>query len=228
MGSGLGRIDIPASVKTIGNQAFSECASLTSLTIPSGVLTIGRSVISNCPNLGSVVVADGNPRYDSRDQCNAIIETASNTLIAGCRISTIPSGISELGASAFTSCTGLTRIDIPAGVKIIGDAAFSNCSSLEEVSMPDGVVSIGHSAFSSCTALTGITLPASLTSLDQFSFYLCDALASVTALSVTPPTGSSSMFYGSNCPIYVPAASVEAYKAAAYWSDYADRIQAIP
>ena len=228
MGSGLGRIDIPASVKTIGNQAFSECASLTSLTIPSGVLTIGRSVISNCPNLGSVVVADGNPRYDSRDQCNAIIETASNTLIAGCRISTIPSGISELGASAFTSCTGLTRIDIPAGVKIIGDAAFSNCSSLEEVSMPDGVVSIGHSAFSSCTALTGITLPASLTCLDQFSFYLCDALASVTALSVTPPTGSSSMFYGSNCPIYVPAASVEAYKAAAYWSDYADRIQAIP
>ena len=128
--SSLTEIIIPDSVTSIGSNAFAHCESLTSLTIPGSVSNIGTEVIRGCISLASVVVEPDNKVYDSRNDCNAIIETASNTLIGGCKSTVIPDGVVEIADDAFRNCETLPYINIPASVTSIGDRAFSNCPSL--------------------------------------------------------------------------------------------------
>ena len=148
--SGLTSITIPSSVTSIEDYAFVSCTGLTSITIPNSVTSIGSSAFSGC-SLTSIKVESGNVTYDSRDNCNAIIETSSNTLITGCKNSIIPSSITSIGICAFSGCTGLTSITIPNSVTSIGSSAFSGCSGLTSITIPNSVTSIGIFAFGGTT-----------------------------------------------------------------------------
>ena len=157
-------------VTSIGEAAFSRCSGLTSIDIPSSVIGIGRSAFSDCSGLTSIQVEDGNSKYDSRDGCNAIVEIASNTLIAGCKNTTIPSSVTSIGYGAFSGCSGLTSITIPNSVTSIGESAFSSCSGLTSVDIPNSVTSIGNFAFVFCSGLMNITIPNSVTNIGSSTF----------------------------------------------------------
>ena len=102
--SGLTSLTIPNSVTSIGSFAFSGCSGLTSVTIPNSVTIIGAWAFSGCSGLTSLKVEEGNPKYDSRNNCNAIIESSTNTLIAGCKTTTIPNSVTSIGYDAFYGC----------------------------------------------------------------------------------------------------------------------------
>ena len=112
----LTSITIPNSVTTIGKYAFSGCKGLTSVTIGNSVTNIDNNAFGWCSSLTSIAVADGNTVYDSREGCNAIIETTTNKLIKGCQNTVIPNGVTSIGFRAFEDCKGLTSIEIPNSV----------------------------------------------------------------------------------------------------------------
>ena len=200
--SGLTSIDIPNSVTIIGWGAFRGCSGLTSVDIPNSVtsieesafaysgltsLTIGNSVTSigdrafyDCSGLTSIKVENGNTQYDSRDNCNAIIQTNTNTLIAGCQNTVIPNSVTSIADNSFFGCSGLTSIDIPNSVTSIGSYAFHGCSGLTSVTIPYSVTSIGNVAFSYCSSLTSVTIPNSVTSIGGYAFKGCSSLTEVT------------------------------------------------
>ena len=171
---------IPESVTSIGNHAFYGCSALTSVIIPESVTSIGNYAFYGCSGLTSIVVESGNTVYDSRDNCNAIIETATNTLIRGCMNTIIPNSVTSIGDGAFGYCSGLTSITIPNSVTSIGYFAFGLCSGLTSVTIPEGVTSIGSHAFDSCHCLTSITIPENVTSIEEETFYGCRSLTTVT------------------------------------------------
>ena len=131
--SSLTSVTIPNSVTSIGERAFDGCYGLTSITIPNSVTSIGYAAFAGCYGLTSIVVENGNAKYDSRDNCNAIIETATNTLVAGCKTTTIPNSVTSIEAYAFYRCSGLPSITIPNSVTSIGDYAFYSCYGLKSV-----------------------------------------------------------------------------------------------
>ncbi len=149
--SGLTSITIPNSVTSIGNSAFQGCSGLTSITIPNSVTSIGGDAFISCTGLTRIKVDAGNTVYDSRGDCNAIIETESNTLITGCKNTTIPNSVTSIGNWAFRNCTGMTSITIPNSVTSIGAYAFSGCSGLTSITIPNSVKRIGSDAFSGYT-----------------------------------------------------------------------------
>ena len=197
--SSLTDIEIPNSVTSIEDFAFSGCKSLTSIQIPNSVRSIGSTAFSSCSSLTSIVVNPGNTKYDSRNGCNAIIETASNTLIAGCQNTIIPNNVTSIGKSAFYYCTSLTSIEIPNNVTSIESTAFMGCSNLTSIKIPNSVTSIGSSAFSWCESLTSIQIPNSVTSIESQAFSECSSLTSieihnsVTSIGVWAFMGCSSL-----------------------------------
>ena len=166
------------SVTSIGEGSFSGCSSLTSIDIPNSVTSIGSFAFYHCSNLANIQVASGNPTYDSRNNCNAIIETATNSLIAGCINTVIPNSVTFIGDYAFSG-TGLTSITIPNSVISIGYAAFSQCDGLSSVTIPNSVTTIGNSAFSDCDDLSSVTIPNSVTTIGDYAFYFCYSLTRI-------------------------------------------------
>ncbi len=151
--SGLTSISIPNSVTSIDREAFGGCSGLTSIAIPKSVTSIGYDVFNGCSGLENIEVESNNVVYDSRENCNAIIMTAENKLIVGCRNTIIPSTVTTIGDAAFHWCSGLTAIAIPEGVMTIEGGAFSWCTGLTFVSIPNSVTSIGNGAFQGCAGL---------------------------------------------------------------------------
>ena len=153
--SGITSINIPNSVTSIGSWAFRGCSGLTSIFIPNGVTNISRIMnpFQSCSSLSMINVESGNPTYDSRDNCNAIIETNTNRLISGCKNTIIPYGVTIIGYYAFYGCSDLTSIVIPNSVTSIGDNAFSN-TGITSITIPYSVTDIG--SFDNCTNLTSI------------------------------------------------------------------------
>ena len=146
--TGLTEITIPNSVVSLEEHVFTE-SHLTSITIPSNLTSIDLWAFYICNYLTNIVVEKGNPVYDARDNCNAIIETATNTLYIGCKNSTIPRTVETIGRFAFTQCSYLTSIDIPNNVKRIEEYAFQSCS-LSSLYIPASVDSIEYGAFQNC------------------------------------------------------------------------------
>ena len=176
---GLANIVIPNSVTAIGNKAFYNCDGLTSINIPNSVTAIGKGVFESCDELASFVVESGNPRYDSRNNCKAIIETADNTLIVGCKNTIIPNSVTAIGDWAFSYCHGLTSINIPNSVTAIGKGAFESCIGLTSVDISNSVTAIGNYAFYNCGGLTSINIPNSVTSIGNYAFFWCTGLTSI-------------------------------------------------
>ena len=193
--TGLTSITIPDSVTSIGGSAFSDCTGLSSITIPDSVTSIGSYAFCDCTGLASITVSGGNKNYDSRNNCNGIIATASNTLISGCKNTDIPDSVTSINDYAFHGCTGLTSITIPDSVTDIGGSAFEGCTGLTSITIPDSVTNIGGFAFSGCTGLTSITIPDSVTSIDNGAFYGCTGLTSVTIPDSVTSIGYRA-FYG--------------------------------
>ena len=214
--SSLTSITIPEGVTSIGDYAFWGCSSLASITIPEGVTSIGKGAFSGCSSLASVTIPDsvtsiGNHAFHS---CTSLASV------------TLPDSVTSIGVGAFSACTSLASITIPEGVTSIGEGTFSGCSSLASVTIPEGVTSIDSWAFEKCSSLVSITIPEEVTWVGSSAFTDCTSLASVYCKPKTPPTTNVSQppfdNNASGRKIYVPAESVEAYKTAEWWSDYAD------
>ena len=149
---------IEYSVTGIGNNVFDSCTELTSVTFPHTITSIGYEVFRDCTGLVSIVIEEGCQKYDSRENCNAIIETAGNKIIYGCNGTTIPSSVTGIGKHAFFSCNGPTSIIIPDGVTSIEGEAFKNCNGLTSAYIGKGVTNIENDAFFSCSNLTKVEI----------------------------------------------------------------------
>ena len=156
--SGITAASIPQSVTTIGDNSFLRCSKLASISIPGKVTSITGNPFAGCSSLTSISVEAGNTVYDSRDNCNGIIETETNTLIAGCANSIIPQNIATIGYSAFFGCTGLTSVTIPNSVTYIALLAFQDCTGLISVTIPSGIIMMGERVFEGCTSLASINI----------------------------------------------------------------------
>jgi hypothetical protein len=209
---------IPNSVTRIGEYTFRECANLASVTIPESVTKIGDGAFYDCESLTSITI----PNSVTSIGVHAFSECSSLTSI------TIPNGLTEIGYGTFYNCESLASITIPDSVTSIGDSAFYGCKNLTSVDLGNGVTTIGKYAFDNCKSLTEVTIPDSVTLIGNYVFQSCSLLASVYCKATTPPTSSDSVIFNGNAEgrkIYVPMASVDAYKSAAGWSNHANDIE---
>ena len=201
-----------------GNHAFQQCYALTNITIPDSVTGIGNQAFIGCSGLTSVTIPDS-------------VTSLNDSAFASCyglTSITIPDSVTTISGSAFIYCSGLTSVIIPDSVTRMGGTVFKRCSSLTSVTIGSGVTEINSETFANCSGLINITIPSGITKINAYVFENCSGLLSITVEATTPPTLSASAFNNTNsCPIYVPSASVNAYKTAGGWSTYASRIQAI-
>ena len=235
---------IPDSVTEIKSHAFDDCTSLTSVNIPDSVIKIGDSAFESCKSLTSITIPDSVAEIDDNAflGCTSLpvenniryadtfaIDVTNNGLTSY----TLKEGTRFIGFMAFYDCTYLTSITIPSTVTSIGSLAFWKCTSLKRITIPDSVTEIKSSAFEECTSLTSITIPESVTSIGHYAFINCKSLKSVICKPTIPPAGGACMFSYPNdskilipigCTIYVPRESVNRYKSAKYWKEYADYI----
>ena len=208
---------IPNGVTDIDNFAFFSCA-LTSVTIPNTVTTIGMNAFEG-NSFTSLTIPES---------VTTIGDYAFSTCTKLTSI-TIPDSVTAIGIETFYNCNKLTSVTIGSSVTTIDNGAFKDCTSLPSVDIPDAVTTIGGSAFDGCRSLASATIGNSVTSIGEKAFYNCRALTSVTVRATTPPTLGGNAFVNTHADlvIYVPAASVDAYKAASGWSTYANQIQEI-
>jgi hypothetical protein len=188
---------IPENIQVIERFAFSG-STMKELEIPESVREIGEGVVNYCNNLERIVVAEGNETYDSREGCNAIIETATNTLISGCGTTVIPDSVHAIARRAFlgtnleeivvpngvtglymvfTDCKNLKKIVLPNSVREIYRGAFSGCSSLQSIVLSNGLTRV--CGFKGCSSLQTIELPDSITTIDIDAFQDCTSLKNI-------------------------------------------------
>lgn len=248
--SGLTSVTIPNSVTKIEQEAFFSCSNLTAITIPNSVTAIGNRVFAGHSGLTSIDVDATSTHFASID--GVLFNYTKDTLIqypaSNSRTEyTIPNSVTAIGDMAFFDCDSLTSITIPNSVTTIGNWVFQDCYGLISVTIPNSVMEIGEQAFNYCHSLTSITIPNSVTSIRRATFFGCSALTSVTISNsvttigkmafydcfclafitceaITPPTCEDDCFYHVDkaIPLYVPAGSVMAYKAADEWKEFTD------
>ena len=172
--SSLTSITIPNSVTSIGGYAFSGCSGLTSVTIPNSVTSIGERVFNGCTNLTFVAIPNSVTSIGA-----SAFHNCSNLIYVA-----IPNSVTSIGNFAFSNCSGLTSVTIGNSVTSIGGYAFYNCSCLTSITIPNSVTSIGQNAFSGCRGLTSITIPNSVTSIGQNAFSNCSGLTKAEFASI--------------------------------------------
>ena len=180
----LTSITLPNSVTSIGDSAFHACSWLTSIMIPNGVTSIGEGAFSVCRRLTSINIPNGVTSIEAR-------------VFSGCSFTsiTIPNNVTSIGDAAFASCSSLNSIIIPNSVTSIGESAFAGCNSLNSVTIGNGVTSIGRSTFSYCRSLTSITIPDNVTSVGNEAFYECNSLNAVTIGNSVTSIGRGAFYY---------------------------------
>ena len=205
------------NLKKIGNGAFYICEGISSINIPSNVESIQDYAFSHCTGVNSITVDEGNTQYDSRNSCNAVIDSKSNKLILGCRRTIIPDDVTSIGYNSYINSGDI--ITIPEGVKTIHLSAFSSCNDLKTVYIPASVTDIGYYIFPGCINLSDVycyaEMPPNRYSLD-------------TGLLVFDGEGfiNDELSVIKKATLHVPATSVERYKAIEPWNKYG-RIVAI-
>lgn len=162
----LKTINIPDPIQTLYGNIFDLCTSLESIHIPKNVRDMDN-IFFGCSGLKSITVDPENTVYSSPNNCNAIIETAKNALIIGCKNTVIPEGVKVIGDYAFDFCTGLQAVTLPESLKRINNSAFYGCENLSSINIPAGVEQIGIEAFSCCPGLTSITVDPANTVFDS-------------------------------------------------------------
>lgn len=177
-------------VTRIGEFAFNDRRSITSVALPDSVTAIQYSAFKGCTQLTTI---------------------------------TLGNSVTKIGYGAFYGCSSLTSIVLPDSVTTIDSGAFNGCSSLESVTLGNGVVSIGTGAFAHCANLSEVTLPDCVTTIGMWAFNPCGSLTNLYCKAVTPPVIEESTI-DPKATIYVPLESVDAYKSAAYWSEYTSNI----
>lgn len=209
---------------------FVSNSKISNLIIPKSVKYIASSAFIGCNQLASIEVANENTIFDSRDNCNAIIERESNSLIAGCNNTVIPSSVTTIGTSAFQGLTSLTSISIPENVDSIARNAFYGCNSLTEALIPNSVKVIESYAFRNCSNLNNLTIGKSVANIGSYAFYGCSRLDTITCLAKTPPVLYDS--YTFNCyntaTLQVPYSSLESYQTSEKWNRFANIVALDP
>lgn len=204
------RTIIPEDVTEIAVGAFYACSKLKSIYIPASLTTIPWGAFDMCFNLESIVVDEANPSYDSRNNCNAIIETTTDTLVRGCKTTVIPEDVVFIGHYAFSGCNGLEEIVIPDAVHSIGEGAFRSCSHLRTITFGSGVKSIGRLPFGDMSFAFRPTMP----------------LNTIVFKGAVPPAfveayGAFSETMKSYVQLLVPEGALAAYQSAEVWKDFA-------
>ena len=219
----LSNLTLSENLTTIGASSFIACNGLKSLIIPASVLKIGNRAFTECEGLESIKVESQNIKYDSRNDCNAIIETHSNRLILGCKNTVIPQDVTTIGDGAFAGCVGIETLDIPQSVTTIENGAFWNCKGLKNFIVGNNVELIDRGAFEECINLSSIVVPSTINKIGQWAFYQCSALKDFYIYAENCPTTDKDAFEETpieNATLHVPAGSVELYKQTSPWSGF--------
>ena len=204
--SNLSFPELPRKIEKIDFCAFQGCKSLTSLNIPANLTDINYAAFIDCGNLSTISVDNENPVYDSRNNCNAIIYTKSNTIYRGCVSTIIPDDVEILGQYAFSGCSNLIDVIIPNSVKLICAKAFDGCENLKSITIGKGVTDIEDWAFSNCSNL-----------VDFFSY-----------TKEIPKTGSNDIFensYIQYATLHISVGCVDDYKAVEPWKNFKEIVE---
>lgn len=241
--NGLTSIDFPSNLSSIGDWAFSNCSGLTSVDLPSCITKMGEYVFNNCENLSNVNLPSG----------ITTISTGAFSYCSNLKYIELPAGITSIGDDAFVNCSNLQNINLPSGITTIGSGAFWDCSNLTNVILPSALTSIGYIAFVNCSNLANVTLSSNITSIGSSAFSGCKSLKNLTiSKDVTSikdirfnndyedlelesvyvawqnPIEAGSFFNRikiSNCTLYVPQGTKEAYANADVWKDFGNIIE---
>ncbi len=194
--AGRGYIVFDAPIRRVGKEAFASSENLLSVVIPEGVTVIGLGAFSNCNSLTSV---------------------------------TLPYGVESLEDMTFSNCKSLTNITLPETITSMGFGALAAGANLRDITIPQNITAIAQCLCQGC-GIESITIPSKVTSIGAYAYYPCVNLAKVYCMPTIPPQAIEDVGWDAfdrnaeGRKIYVPTESVEAYKTAEGWSDYADSI----
>ena len=237
--SRLTAVTIPEGVATIGSSAFERCSSLTEVNIPASAINIGSWVFAYCSSSEDGVLFNKDKttlvcypigKTETTYTVPATVTTIETSAFMKCTALTqvtLPEGLTNISNRSFEGCTALAQINLPNSLTDMANRTFYGCTSLTEVTLPDGLTKIELFTFYGCSALEKVTLPEGITYIGDKAFYKCSGLTEMTVLATTPPTVGTDVFLNVSrtIPVYVPAASLADYQAAAVWNEF--NLQAI-
>jgi hypothetical protein len=242
-------VELPASLTSIGQNMFQNCYNLKTVKIPASVTTIGQSPFKECSHIASIEVDEANPNYSSADGIlynKAKTELIQYNGGRGVTSFTVPEGVTTLGYhsfaidstlvevtlpaslttiynTAFYNSPALEKVNIGSGVTLVGKQAFQGCTSLKSIDFPDAVAEVQDQAVYGCTSLTDVTFGSGIKTVGAKVFMNSSAIKDVTVKAVEPPTCNANSFDAgvyTAATLHVPAASVDAYKAATAWGSF--------